>query len=139
MVRRYLLLYCKLLWRGRVPRLILLLLSLLCNCLKWIRGNLTLNCQMKRLKKRNSKKKSGATPLLLRSLVTAVTDSADDSSGVGSLVTTRVLKVVFSDDWKSKKNELDKATNYKQYDVWGDMNLYDLDKAMWGDMNLWFR
>ena len=92
---------------------------------------------MKRLKKRNSKKKSGATPLLLRSLVTAVTDSADDSSGVGSLVTTRVLKVVFSDDWKSKKNELDKATNYKQYDVWGDMNLYDLDKAMWGDMNLY--
>lgn len=49
--------------------------------------------QMKK-KRRNNEPK----PLLLRSLVTAVTDSPDGSSGVGSLVTTRVLKVVFSDD-----------------------------------------
>ena len=37
-------------------------------------------------------------PLLFRSLVTATTESAEGSSGVGSLVTTRVLNVVLSED-----------------------------------------
>lgn len=54
--------------------------------------------QIKSSKKEIQRRNKEPTPLLLRSLVTAVTDSADGSSGVGSLVTTRVLKVVFNDD-----------------------------------------
>lgn len=46
-----------------------------------------------------------SSPLLLRSFVTAITCSAEGSSGDskgGSLETTSVLNVVFSDDWKKR-------------------------------------
>ena len=50
-----------------------------------------------------SMKRKQSKPLLLRSFVTAITSSAEGSSGDsrdGSLDTTRVLNVVFNDDWK---------------------------------------